>query len=497
MSELVLKKNNQYIEVCEMNPDDLAGRVKIKMSSHVIHDQEGEWNSNGITWLEDYTLNNIKSAIGMDYVVSWFDEENQIPSGHGAMFYDEDGNVQFDGVVVGSVQDAYITEVEFNGETKKVMMTEGYINSQRYGKFVKWLKEEIKNGTVYGSIEINGKGKSKAIKYLNGGFDEDGNLKVGRIPTIFDFTGLAILYIEDPADQYSQVFEINSKGDLPMKKNNVEINELNVDDIGFLVMKRFMEKYRDVLNCWDYYIHRFFPESKTIILKNWEEPSNFLKFTYQIENNNLTISDAIKAEEDWKPTSGEQSIEVNELNQLIAQSNFNSNNKGGNNVEEIIKEKDAKIAELNSKVQELTTELENKDNKIAELNTTVVEVNKTMQTLESEKENMVTEINSLREFKVAEEAKAKQTEINEYFKNEIVANGFTQEEINSLKEYVDKVDLVGLKSAEAELCVKKLKELNKKDQSLEINSSIDLFFAPTKQVKESEVELTEAAKLFK
>ncbi|MDD4000157.1 MAG: hypothetical protein PHX62_04600, partial [Bacilli bacterium] len=191
MNESMINSDNTYIEICEM--PDLAGRVKIKMSSHLIHPEIGQWNQNGITWLEQYTEDNIKSAIGMNYVVSWADEENQIPSGHGTMTFDEDGNVQFDGVVVGSVQEAYITDVEIDEETKRVMMTEGYINSQRYPLFVKWLKEEIKNGKVHGSIEINGKGKAKNIVYLDGNKNSDGTLKMGRCPTVFDFSGLAIL----------------------------------------------------------------------------------------------------------------------------------------------------------------------------------------------------------------------------------------------------------------------------------------------------------------
>ena len=55
---------------------------------------------------------------------------------------------------------------------------------------------------------------------------------------------------------------------------------------------------------------------------------------------------------------------------------------------------------------------------------------------------------------------------------EVLKNGFTDVELNSLKaDYVEKMDLNGLKLAEAELCVKKVKELNSIKKSLEVKSS--------------------------
>ena len=181
------------------------------MSALKIHESSEEYNDNGINWNEQFVKDNIKSIIGSPYVVSWLDEENQIPSDHGEMSYDEEGNLVFDGVAVGTIIDAFIETVEIDGINTKVLMTEGYIFKQRYSKFVDWLKYEVENGKVYGSIEINGKGKSKSIEYLDGGTNEDGTLKVPRTPTVFDFTALAILYIVNPADKNSIVFEVNSK----------------------------------------------------------------------------------------------------------------------------------------------------------------------------------------------------------------------------------------------------------------------------------------------
>lgn len=503
MNDIKSNIHNGFIEICEMNPDDVAGRVKIKMTSHLIHEDKTEWNRNGITWLEEYSQNNIKSAIGMNYVVDFIDEEKTIPSGHGEMYYDDDGNVQFKGEVVGSVVDAYITDIMIDGEEKRVFMTEGYINSQRYGNFVKWLREEIKNNTVHGSIEINGKGKSRQIEYLDGSTDEDGNLKVGRIPTVFDFSALAILYIEEPADQYSQVIELNSKNRKVDMSNKVEVNELNQDEILELVMRKFYEKYCSDSECYSYdlYVYRLYPESRRVIIRDYKNVGKYLMFDYKINNSDVDIGEIITVEEDWKPVSDEKSIEIN--NYVLIK---NSNNEGGKVMEKLIREKDAQIQELNSKIAELDTEVnelkasnEEKEGKVQELNSTLVEVNKTLKAMEEEKEGMTSELNSLREFKESEVAKQKEAEVNSYFETEIKANGFTEAEVNSLKEYVEKVDLEGLKSAEAELCVKKLKEMNKQDKEVETNSVGSEFFVATKPIKEEEVkmaELEEGAKLF-
>lgn len=56
---------------------------------------------------------------------------------------------------------------------------------------------EVKNGRII----------YKDNKYKN----EDGTPFMGRKPEIFDFTDLAIMYVTKPADDVSQVVEINNK----------------------------------------------------------------------------------------------------------------------------------------------------------------------------------------------------------------------------------------------------------------------------------------------
>lgn len=210
-----IKSKDGMIEIC-MSDTKKAGRVIIKMSALKICEKDNfdDYNKNGLHWEEEYCNDNIESAIGMDYVVSFIDEESQIPSGHGDMTFDDDGNIVFENSVsVGHVEEVYIEDVEVDGVMQKLLVTKGYINVQRYNKFYDWLKTEVANGRVCGSIEINGKGDNSKIKYLNDKqYNDDGSLYFGRTPQIFDFSGLAILCkeIEEPADDLSIVIECNT-----------------------------------------------------------------------------------------------------------------------------------------------------------------------------------------------------------------------------------------------------------------------------------------------
>lgn len=501
MSDLITKINNQYIEICEMPEEELAGRVKIRMSALEIVPDNSYYNDNGISWLEEWINENIKSAIGMPYVVSWFDEENQIPSDHGTMSYDEDGYVEFEGVAVGTVLDAYIEDVEIDGEVKKLLMTEGYLYKQRYSKFVDWLKKELKNGKVYGSIEINGKGKNKTIEYLDGATNEDGSRKMGRIPTQFDFSGLAILYLVNPADKSSIVFEVNNKEgehqNMP-NKNIIEINAMNYNDISILVENAFNKKFNENQQSYSwFYVHKFYPTISTFIMRSWDKVGEYYKTTYSIENGTVKIGEIIKVEESWQPVGNDQSIEVNtpikniitkykevkvvdekimlELNQKIEDkvNEINSLNK-------TLEAKESEINGLNEKVTELNS-------KVEELNSTIVEVNKSLEDVKKEKEALAVEVNSLKEYKENKETEIKKAEVNAYFETEIPKNGFEEAEINSLKEYVEKCDLEGLKNAEANLIVKRFKEA-KKEEKIETNNKQENIFFSTKEEKLDDIE---------
>lgn len=218
------------IELNETVEDKKAGRTHIKMSALTIH-QRGQWNRRGMTWLRENVENNLESIIGAPFVVCFLDNNKTIPSGHGTLSYDENGNCEFlDSDTVGSIQKAWIENVDIDGVNSEKLVCSGYLYNQRYPKFVKWLKEEVSKGThVKGSVEANGKGDSKQIIYEDGGNgkDENGEWITGRVPVIFDFTGVAILLpdVVTEADSGSEVIELNTL--INSQSTDIESDDIN------------------------------------------------------------------------------------------------------------------------------------------------------------------------------------------------------------------------------------------------------------------------------
>ena len=142
----------------------------------------------------------------------------------------------------------------------------------------------------------------------------------------------------------------------------------------------------------------------------------------------------MQVEEDWKPISDSQPVEVNinKIREIIT-------NKGGKE-SMTIEELNAKIAELNAQLTELntqTTELNSanveKDAKIAELTETLVDVNKSLEEVNAKYSTLEVECNGYKEEKVQAEVEKKKVEINTYFETEIPKNNFEEAEVNSLK----------------------------------------------------------------
>ena len=493
----IYKSNDGTVEICELPEDKLAGRVKIKMSAHEVYPDKTQANENGISWIEPYVSNNLDSAIGMPYVVSYLNKDEGIPSGHGQMSYAGDGSIEFEGEVVGSVQDAYITTIDDNGIDKQVLMTEGYLYSQRNKPLIDFLKEQKESGNkIFGSVEINGKNGNPNIQYLDGNTNSDGSLKMDRVPTEYAYSGLAILYIEQPADTASQVLELNSKQKegVKLKKikstQKVEINELSFDDIATIVSRAFNKimsvNDTDDNNCgycydYKYCIYKLYPVSGRVIMQDWSEtPYKYYMTTYTIQNNDITLGDISEVEQDWKPVDNEQEAEINAS--LIK--NILSKSKK----EEVNSMDDKVVLELNQKVENKTNEINELNNKNAELNAkntelseavtnankTCEEVNAKVESLTEELNSCKTELEALKKEKADAEDAKKKAEVNSYFETEIPKNKFADEEINSLKPFVDAIDLDGLKNAEAEICAKKFKEMISKEDvivpEVEVNS---------------------------
>lgn len=471
-----------------MPDEEVAGRAKIKMSALKISKDASDNNDNGINWVEEYVKANIKSMIGASYKVAFIDDDKTYPSGHGSMEYDEDGNVIFpDSDTVGSIQDAYIETIEIDGGKETVLTTEGFIYKQSYPNFYNWLKEEAKNGVIYGSVEINGKGTSRNIIYDGESKNPDGTPRIGRKPKVFDFTALAILSdFVPPADKYSRVFEVNSKEG---KENNlkssqtIEISELSYDDIAVLITRAF----HSIKSDYHYWIYKLYPISGTVVMYNDSStPYKYYKTTYKITNNEVTLGEISEVEMDWKPINNETEVEINTsfISDIITKQ-----------IKEVKSMEDNKvILELNQKIEDKTTEINDLttkntvlNDKVVELNEAVVNANKALEEANAKVSSLTEELNSCKEElntlkaeKEKFELERKRAEVNSYFETEIPKNGFTEEEINSLKHFVEEADLDGLKNAESELCTKKFKEMISKNSDdldeTEVNSRANISF---------------------
>ena len=164
-----------------------------------------------------------------------------------------------------------------------------------------------------------------------------------------------------------------------------------------------------------------------------------------------------------------------------------------------IEELNAKIAELseqivglNSTIAELNAKVVEKDNQITEVNGLLVEANKSLEAEKAKCTTLETECNTYKAEKAQAEAMQKQAEVNAYFETDIPKNNFYEAEVNSLKEFVEKCDLEGLKNAEAALIVKKFKE--GKFGTVETNAkkdNTDLFFS-TREEKIDDIEAGKA-----
>lgn len=202
-----------------------GGRRKIKMVLLTIHNN-GETNLNGISWKEEYVLNNLDSIKGIPICASFIDENKETPFDHGYTETVEIGDGKSEPLFnnsecCGVIEDAKIEDLEIDGEVKRVLVGYGVLFYQRYKKFCDYIKTNILTSDVKSSIEIVGK-DGKGIIY-DGGYNE--NI---RYPQIFDFSATAILGGVKEADENCYVLEVAEK---KQNKEDKETMEFNMDEI--------------------------------------------------------------------------------------------------------------------------------------------------------------------------------------------------------------------------------------------------------------------------
>lgn len=186
-----------------------GGRRKIKMVLLTLHN-EGETNLNGISWKEEYVLNNLESIKGIPICASFVDsEDKEIPLDHGYTETVELGDGKSEPLFnnsecCGVIEDAKIEDLEIDGEMKRVLVGYGVLFYQRYKKFCDYVKENILLSEVKSSIEIVGKDGGTIV--YDGGYN-----KKLRYPQVFDFSATAILGSVKEADENCYVLEVAQK----------------------------------------------------------------------------------------------------------------------------------------------------------------------------------------------------------------------------------------------------------------------------------------------
>ncbi|MDY3131779.1 MAG: hypothetical protein SOW31_08630 [Treponema sp.] len=196
-----------------------GGRKNIRMVLLTIH-EEGEMNRNGITWVEQYVLDNLESIKGIPICATFLDEDKEDLYDHGytETVESEEGKSEplfLNSESVGVIEDAKIEVIEIDGETKKVLVGYGYIFCQRYPN----LCEKLESSKVKSSIEIMGTDENNRKIIYDGGYKEK-----GRKPMVFDFTGTCLLGVLE-ADENCYVLEVaenkNKEEKLNMDENKI------------------------------------------------------------------------------------------------------------------------------------------------------------------------------------------------------------------------------------------------------------------------------------
>ena len=214
--------------ICELSESQArGGKRPIKMILHRIMDTPDDYQDNGISWKEEYVREAIKRIAPAEIIVDYLDkgmtaDETEI-AGHGLIGQgvDHDGKpmpmFSTTSEVVGSITGAEVATVDIDGVPTKVLLAEGVLYEHRCPGLVDYLKREIPNGNVMGSVEIVGTPENNNVIVY-----EDGYKEHGRVPMQYEYSGYAILSGSvPPADASSRVLELNNKEDGSMDETKL------------------------------------------------------------------------------------------------------------------------------------------------------------------------------------------------------------------------------------------------------------------------------------
>ena len=298
----------------------IAGRRKIKLILHEIYPSRDIWQTNGISWDETYTAQNIESVANMSLCVEFLTEERRLPYGHGLTEIRDNMPYLENATVVGHCEKGYISDVEIDGETKRVLVAEGYIDEMRYPKFVAWLQEKMLSDGVKGSVEIVGRSEYDNRIIYDGGWKEN-----GRVPQIYDYSGYAILGIK-PADDTAIVMELNNKSN--DKQEDTIMDEKTLNQIADVVKASVNQTVTELNTKSEEYEGKISELNSQVAAKDQEIAEL---------NEKLSAAQADSAAKDQ--TIEAQNTELNSLKEANA-----------------ALEKEKKLAELNSALAEFSPE---------------------------------------------------------------------------------------------------------------------------------------------
>ncbi|MEK4432995.1 hypothetical protein MHB54_27970 [Paenibacillus sp. FSL M7-0802] len=304
--------------ILELNQkNEVTGRTFIRWVVHEIHENNQFFNDNGISWIEQYVLNNIDSAKGMPICVQFLDWDKSEPFGHGMTSIENDEPKFQDSAVVGTTENAYIDTVEVNGRTIRALVAEGYIYEQRYPNFVTWLKSKMyDNDFPKTSVEICTKKNSGNSKIIY----ESGWKEKGRVPMIYDYTGDAILGIK-PSDESAVLLELNHLNN----KNNKEEEKMNEDlQKQITELNQKLEEANATIQSLNKYKKE--SEAKLLIAELNSKLANYSNEEREI------VKEKIATFNTEPSTEGIQNI-VSEINSYIVQKIFENRNSKKDQVE--------------------------------------------------------------------------------------------------------------------------------------------------------------------
>lgn len=201
----------------------------------VVDDVGTKYNKNGITFLEEYAKKQLDSIKDMSVRVSFIDDERTIISDHGETGIINDMPVFENATTVGHFVNGWIDDVEINGETKRCVLGEGYLDEMCYPAFVASLESDLNNNvSVDGSIEIYKTKDNEGIVYKNGWLEK------GRIPVEYVHSGWDMVMF--PADSSSTLIELNNNKE---EKTKMEFNMSEIKETIQSVISECNDKSAD------------------------------------------------------------------------------------------------------------------------------------------------------------------------------------------------------------------------------------------------------------